>query len=88
MIENDNTSNLVREFILNTFPLARRNDLSDEDSLLEGGIVDSMGLLEIVEFLETELEIVLTDEEILADNFESIDRISEFIRNRRNVPSN
>ena len=55
---------------------------------LEGGIVDSMGLLEIVNFLESELEIILTDEEILADNFESIDRIAEFVKNRKNVPSN
>ena len=88
MTESDRISTLVRDFILKTFPLARRNELSDQDSLLEGGIVDSMGLLEIVNFLETELEIVLTDEEILADNFESIDQIAEFIRNRKNVPSN
>ena len=78
----------VREFVLKTFPSARRIDLTDDHPLLEEGVVDSMGILEIVGFLENELNIVLSDEDILADNFESIGQIAQFVHNRQNVPSN
>ena len=72
----------VRQFMLKTFPLARKRALADDDSLLESGIVDSMGVLEIVSFLEDEFHITPTDEEMLSDNFESVCTISNYIEQK------
>ena len=81
MTETD-TKHQIREFILDTFPLARKNKIGDEDLLLTNGIVDSIGVLEIVGFLESELKITLTDEELLADNFSSIQQIAKFVESK------
>lgn len=53
--------------------------MSITDPLLESGVVDSMGILEIVTFIESDFSIQLTDEEVLADTFQSIETISELI---------
>ena len=76
------TKTQIREFIFETFPLARKNRLGDSESLVNSGIVDSMGILEIVTFLEDDLKITLTDEEMLADNFSSIEQIADFVDSR------
>ena len=68
----------IREFVYKTFPHARKNQVKDADSLLESGIVDSMGVVDIVSFLESELNIVLNDDEMVAENFESIEKIASF----------
>ena len=49
------------------------------ESLLDSGVVDSMGILEIVTFVEDEFSVELTDEEVLADNFENIQSIANLI---------
>jgi len=66
----DNKANIkvqITEFITNTFPLARRRESIDDDSLLESGVVDSFGILEIVGFLEKNFHITIEDEELVPD---------------------
>lgn len=82
------TKTQVREFIFSKFPLARKKELKDNDSLLTSGIVDSMGVLEIVTFLETDMSLELTDEEVLADNFNSIDTIAALIDSKASPQGN
>ena len=72
----------IRGFIREEFPLAGQRDIGDSDSLLENGIVDSMGILEIVGFIEREFEIELSDEDLLADTFESVETLSCFVAGR------
>ncbi len=72
----------IRYFVLKQFPLAGQRDIADTDSLLENGIVDSMGILEIVGFIEREFEIELSDEDLLADTFESVETLSRFVAQR------
>ena len=43
----------ILAFVLERFPFARQRKVAPEDSLLESGIVDSLGVLELVDFLET-----------------------------------
>jgi len=50
--------------------------------LIEQGIVDSMGILEIVTFVETEFCIVLSDDEMLGENFDSIHSLATFVHTR------
>ena len=41
-------SDRIREFVRSRFPLARNLDFSDEDSLLDAGVIDSLGILDLV----------------------------------------
>ena len=73
----------IRQFVLKQFPLARKNKIDNAGALLEGGVLDSMGVLEVVTFIESEYEISVSDDDLIPDNFQSIDRIAAFVRSRR-----
>ena len=49
----------IREFILEKFPLAKSRGLDDTTALLEQGVLDSLGILEIVNFLENDLGVAV-----------------------------
>lgn len=59
--------------------------LADEESLLERGIVDSLGLLQILAFLEQEYHLTVQDGDIIPENFESVNAITGFVETRRNA---
>ena len=69
----------VRQFIATKSPIVNQGQLLDTDSLLDNNIIDSMGFLDLVTFVESEFAIAIEDEELLTDNFESIESITEFI---------
>ncbi len=71
----------IRNFVVQNFlygDLTR--PLSDDDSFLEKGIVDSTGILEMVGFLEKELGLTVRDEEIVPNNFDSIARLVRYVQ--------
>lgn len=72
--------NDVRNFIQKNFFVS--DVLGDEDSLLDHGVIDSTGVLEVVEFVESEFGIRVADEEMLPENFDSIARIAAFVERR------
>ena len=72
----------VREFILKQFPLARKHRIKNSDPLLESGMLDSMGVLEVVTFIEKEYSIDVSDEDLVPENFQNIDRIAAFIQSK------
>lgn len=57
---------------------------SDDVSFLEEGIVDSIGVLELVSFVEEKFEISVRDQDVTPDNFDSINRLADFIRRNSN----
>jgi acyl carrier protein len=79
----DSTPGRIRHFIMNQFPLARQRAVGDEDPLLRTGILDSLGILEVVAFIETEFEITVADEDLVAESFESIATIARFVDGKR-----
>jgi acyl carrier protein len=62
--------------------LSDEKSLSDEDSLLENGIIDSTGVLELVAFVEEKFQISVEDEELVPENFDSIRKIASFIQRK------
>ena len=72
----------IKEFILARFPLTKKRLKSDSDSLLEGGLIDSLGILEIVEFIENEYNIFLSTDDLVSENFETIRSIARFIQSK------
>ena len=77
----------IREFILDKFPLARKQQLKDSDALLESGILDSLGVLDLVHFIEQKFSITVADDDLVPENFQTIDRIAIFIGNKSNRSS-
>ena len=74
----DEITTEVLNWVYEKFPLAKNNKISDNDSLLESGIVDSLGILDIVAFLEETFSIQLSDEDMVADHFETVRSIASF----------
>ena len=71
----------IREFLEGTFPLVKT---VDNDSLLLGtGLLDSLGILEVVGFMEREFHISVNDEELLPENFSTIETIASFVVRKR-----
>ena len=85
MSSNGEIREQVRAFILKQFPLARRASLDDNKSLVDCGIIDSMGVLEIVTFLESTFDIVLDDDEVASDTFESIGSLATLVEQKLNI---
>ncbi len=76
------TRETVRRFMTTNFYVASPT-LSDEASLLDQGIVDSTGVLEVVTFLETTFGVRIDDAELLPENLDSIARIVAFVERKR-----
>jgi len=77
-----NLNEQLRQFIVKKFPMARKQQITCTDSLLERGLMDSQGVLEVVAFIEQQFSIIVSDDDLLPENFESIDRIVTFIQNK------
>jgi acyl carrier protein len=72
----------IRKFILDKFPLARKQQIKDSDPLLESGVLDSLGVLDLVSFVEQEFSVHVADDELTPENFQTIDRIAAFIESK------
>jgi acyl carrier protein len=66
------------EFIARTF-MVDAHDINLEKSLIDEGIIDSFGLVEIATFIESEFVLVVEEDEMIRDNFGSVLRIVDFI---------
>ncbi|MEZ4405539.1 MAG: acyl carrier protein [Polyangiales bacterium] len=73
----------VREYVLSNFPVADPSVVTDQVSLMDVGIVDSTGLMEVFEWLRDEFGIEVQDAEMVPDNFDSIARIAAYIGRKR-----
>ena len=73
----------VREFLRRNFLYAGDAGLADGDSLLEKGVLDSTGVLELVGFLESEFGVKVEDEDMVPDNLDSITHAAAFVRRKR-----
>lgn len=76
------TIDTVRGFIADNFFVPESTTLADDTSLLELGIVDSTGVLEITAFLEREYGIEIADHEIVPANMDSIAAIAAFVETK------
>ena len=76
----------LREFIVDNFLFGQDGaDLTDEASLLEHGIIDSTGVLELVSFLEEGYQLKIDDEELIPENLDSIGNLARFVRRKLQI---
>jgi acyl carrier protein len=72
----------VHDFIKTNFIYSDKKKLSDDESLLGSGVIDSTGVLELIAFLEGRFQVKFADNELVADNFDSVTKIVSFIQRR------
>jgi acyl carrier protein len=71
----------VMNFIRENFIMGRSDVVLDEKvSLIDSGVMDSTGVLELVEFLESQYSIKIDDEELVPENLETIENIINFLK--------
>jgi len=69
----------IRNFIVENFMFGNDDGLQDETSFLDEGIIDSTGILELVDFLESEFSIEIDDEELIPENLDSLKNLSQYL---------
>lgn len=74
----------LRSFVVENFMFGQDdNPLNDEESFLEKGIIDSTGVLELVQFLEETFQVEVADDEMVPENLDSILKLARFISEKR-----
>jgi len=73
----------VRAFLTTNFYVPDPGALANDASLLDQGLIDSTGVLEVIDFIETTFGITVEDAEMLPENLDSIDRITAFIQRKQ-----
>jgi acyl carrier protein len=76
----DQIAQTITKYISEEFMDGNHSGLSSQSSLLEGGIIDSIGIFRLFSFLEETFKVRVPDEDLLAENFETIDKISQYVR--------
>jgi acyl carrier protein len=80
MLEKD----VIRKYVQENFVVGLDDqELGEDDSFLEKGIIDSTGILELVGFLEETYGFVVEDEEVLPDNFDTINNLEAYIMRKK-----
>ncbi len=73
----------IRVFVLNRLAAAKGvTSFTDEESLMERGIIDSLGTFQLVDFLEQNFKIRISDDEITGENFDSIASIQRLVAHK------
>lgn len=76
-------ANNVRGFIAENFLFRADAEIADDQSLLDSGVMDSTGVLELIAYLESTYGISVADEEIVPDNLDSISRVTAYLASKK-----
>ena len=86
VISSDEIKSIVAEYIRENFLYGKETmSLGDDLSFYNEGILDSTGVLELVEFVEENFQISVEDDELVPDNLDSLGKISAFIAKKMNA---
>lgn len=77
-------SDQVKQFFMDNEYLKSDDSLKGSDSLLENGIIDSVGMLSLVDFLENKYSIKIDEDDLMPENFDTLDAIEEYVGSKTN----
>lgn len=69
----------IKDFIVENFMFGNEEGLQEDTSFLEEGIIDSTGILELVDFLEETFAIQVEDEELVPENLDSLNNLEAYL---------
>ena len=83
-MENQAISSSVENYIVEELIVGDKNQKLDYDqSLVNSGVIDSLAILRLITFLEENFDITVEDEEVVPENFDTINIITEFVANKK-----
>lgn len=75
---------VVKQYLLKNFLFTEdQAAISDQDSLFLGGILDSTGIYELILHIEEAFQLTIAPEDMIPDNFDTIDKIDAFVARKR-----
>ena len=73
----------IRAFVVDNFLFGEDNGhFFNNDSFLDKGLIDSMGILTLVEFVKDKYSVSIEDEELVPDHWDSVERIAAFVHGK------
>ena len=73
----------LRTYIRETYPVALESELTAEQSLFDAGILDSIGVLGLMNWLEREFAIFVEDHEVVPENIDGIGPLVRYVESKR-----
>ena len=84
----DHHKELIKGFIVKNFLFGDERKLKDDTDFFHTGIVDSTGIIELVGFIESSLQIEVKDYELVVNNFSSLNNVTSYLEQKLNSNSN
>ncbi|MCG8648422.1 MAG: acyl carrier protein [Pirellulales bacterium] len=73
----------IRQYLVDNSPQSGSVDFSNDESLLEAGIIDSMSMVDLISFLEKEYSFQIDEDDMTPENFDSLDAIVDFVNQKK-----
>ncbi|QGJ69193.1 Phosphopantetheine attachment site [Planctomycetales bacterium 10988] len=73
----------VRQYLLQQPLGTDLQDLANDESLLEAGAIDSASMVDLICFLESTFKMQIEEEDMIPENFDSIDAIAEYVQSKQ-----
>lgn len=80
----ESISRAIQNCINQNFPRAKQQNYTTSDDLFESGVIDSLGFLTIISFIEQHFEITISDEDVIPENFASIEAMTSYVERSLN----
>ena len=82
MEDTRSTKDQIRQWVQETAERKGIGAVTDDESLTENGVIDSLAIFRLVSFLEDTFGVRIADEEIVNDNFKSVDDIDRLVQSK------
>ena len=69
----------IRQFVIENFLFGKGESLQDGESLLDKGVIDSTGVLELIQFIEDRYDIKIEDEEATPHNLDGVNSVANYV---------
>lgn len=80
------TLSKIKTFLARQFPMTK--NVGNDEPLLKNGLIDSLGILEVVTFVEKEFGIAVSDEDLVPENFGSVHSVANFVQAKTESSAN
>jgi acyl carrier protein len=69
----------IRQFIQRSFLV---DEFGDDDSFLGSGLIDSLGIMQLASFVESQFSVRVPDTDLIPDNFDSVTRLAAYVERK------
>lgn len=69
----------LKQFLISSGYLENGEDVGNDESLFESGVIDSLAVIEITEFIKTKYDFSVPEEDLVPENFDSIDAMATYL---------